>query len=262
MNPEDPLPENESEPAARADSVWVRQFATTRWSLVVEAYQEPSRESNRAIGELAEQYWYPLYAFARRRGASREDAQDLTQGFLARLIESPRVFADANPERGRFRAFLITCFKHFVGQQLERDRAQRRGGGAKLLSLNLNFDEGERIFAFEPATHETPERLFQRRWALTLLATVLRRLGDEYREKGREEFFESTRGFLTADGSENSQTELAEQLGMSPGNLRVAIHRLRTRYRHLLREEVAHTVADPGEIDDELCALRAAIAAP
>lgn len=235
------------------------RFATTRWSLIVEAGGAVSQDSRKALGELAQQYWYPLYAFARRRGASPENAQDYTQAFLTRLLERSEFFAKANPQRGRFRAFLIHAFKNFVSTQIEQQRSERRGGGALPLSLSIDFADGERRYQFEPVDAMTPERLFDRRWALSVLAAALNRVADYYSEKGKSEFFQTCRPYLMLEDAQQPRAEIAESLGMSPGNLRTSLHRMRQRYRELLREEVAETVQSEQEVDEELQLLKRAI---
>ena len=235
------------------------RFATTRWSLIVDAGGPVSDNSRKALGELAQQYWYPLYVFARRRGASPEDAQDYTQGFLTKLLEKCELFAQANPQRGRFRAFLIHAFKNFVSNQIEHQRAARRGGGAVVQSLSIDFDDGERRYQYEPVDTMTAERLFERRWALSVLASALDRVGNYYREKGKAEFFEKCRPFLMLDEDHQPQNELAEELGMSEGNLRTSLHRMRQRYRDLLRAEVAETVQSADEVEQELQLLKLAL---
>ena len=222
------------------------------------AGQESHDEARRALTDLVRQYWYPLYAFARRRGSTVEDAQDLTQSFLADLMASPEFFHAADPQRGKFRAFLITAFKHFVGRAKERQEAMRRGGQHTILSLNLDFDDGESRYQYEPADHQTPERLFDRRWAITLLVTVLQRLENEYDAKGKADFFQSCRGWLTLapDANAEPQQQLADQLGMTHGGLRVAVHRLKKRFREILREEVRQTVEHESDIDAEIQSLR------
>lgn len=228
-------------------------FQTTRWSLVVAAGEEaPS-----ALSELAELYWYPLYAFARHLGRGEHEAQDLVQGFFALLLERGGLRA-ADPERGRFRTFLLTMFKRMMARVHEKERALKRGGGRPLLSLD--FAWGEEKFRMEPAESLSPERLFERGWALTLLDKVLGELEAEYGRAGHSMLFAELRGFLAAGSQPPSQAEVADRLAMTSGALRVALHRLRARYRDLLRAEIAQTVADPADVNDEIRQLMNALA--
>ena len=229
-------------------------FATTRWSMVVAAAGEgPPRE--RALAELCETYWYPLYAYARARGLDREDAADRTQAFFAGILERP--FVDrADPSRGRFRAYLITAFRRHLSREREREHAARRGGGRRVLSLD--FEEGERRFQEQPSTARSPEQEYERRFALTLLADAIERLRDEYVDGHRGAWFDALRPSLLGGG--DALAAVAGELGMSVGAVRVALHRLRARYRDLLRASVADVVGAAGDVDDELRALLSAIA--
>lgn len=232
------------------------QFATTRWTLIQAAGRDGSAESQAALAVLCRQYWYPLYAFVRRRGSTVEEAQDLTQAFFARLLEK-QYLRVADPERGRFRTFLLAAFNHFLANEQERKTAQKRGGGRPVLSLD--FQAGEQRYLQEPAHEWTPERIFERRWVLTLLDHVLAGLRDEYTAAGKGPLFEHLKGFLTGEPPAQTQAELAETLGLTPGAVKVAIHRLRGRYRDRLREEIAQTVSDPADVDEELRRLFAAV---
>jgi len=233
-----------------------RKFASTRWSIVVAAGAPDAPDRHAALATLCQTYWYPVYAFIRRRGASAADAQDLTQEFFAVLLEKDYVRL-ADRERGRFRTFLLTAVTRFLTKQRERDNAAKRGGGRTMLSLDLAHSE-ER-YRLEPVEHWTPERLFERRWALTLLDRVVAQLGERYAKQGKQELFERIKGVLTGALSADENAELASQLGLSEGTLKVAVHRLRRRYRDLLKQEIAETVADPGETADELDYLLAAV---
>jgi RNA polymerase sigma-70 factor (ECF subfamily) len=227
------------------------QFATTRWSLVMRAGRAESPESQRALATLCQDYWFPLYAYARRKTANVEEAQDLTQSFFVALLEKDYV-AQADPERGRFRAFLLTAFKHFLSKEWERERAQKRGGGQAPIALD--FESGENRYRLEPAGEFTPDRLYEREWALTLLDRVLQGLREEYHAGNKAALFDRLKGFMTrsADGS---LAEAAQDLGISEGAAKVAAHRLRTRYRERLRAEIAQTVADPSDVDAEIRSL-------
>lgn len=231
-------------------------FATTRWSIIVRAGDRASPESRTALQTLCEAYWYPLYAYARRRGSGPEESADLTQEFFARLLEKP-VLQTADRERGRFRAFLLTVFKRFLANEAERQGAQKRGAGRPPLSIDAST--GEERYRFEPADAWTPERLYERRWALTLLDRVMERLGEEYQGRGKAELFERCKPALIGAETAEPYADLARQLGMAETAVRVAVHRMRQRYRQLLTEEVRQTVETPAEVDEELRALRAAL---
>jgi RNA polymerase sigma-70 factor (ECF subfamily) len=231
-------------------------FATTHWSLVLAAGHKSSPASERALEELCQAYWYRLYAYARRRVGTVHAAQDLTQEFFARVLEKEYLQA-ADRDKGRFRSFLLTMFKRFLSNERERERAQKRGGGRRACSLDL--DSAEALYCRQPADDETPEAVFERRWALTLLERVLRALADEYAAKGKQELFEQCQPLLTGDSGAPSHAEIGARLDMSEGAVKVAIHRLRQRYRELLQAEVAATVADATAVDDELRILLAAL---
>lgn len=202
-----------------------------------------------ALETLCRTYWYPLYAYVRRRGYSPEDAQDLTQEFFARLLQRGSL-ASADPNRGRFRSFLLTAMNHFLADEWDRLKAQKRGGGWR--ALPLETAAAETRFRLEPADPLTPERIYERRWAQTLLETVFERLRQEYEAEGKAALFAELKGCLTQARAAVSYAGLAIRLYLSEGALRVAVHRLRQRYRHLLRAEVAHTLAEPGDVDEEL----------
>jgi RNA polymerase sigma-70 factor (ECF subfamily) len=240
---------SESTPAAR--------FPTTCWSRVARAGDPDDPEARAAMEGLCRDYWYPLYAFARRRGLGPEDAADLVQGFLADLIER-RDLADADPDRGRFRAFLRAACSHHLAHRRDRDRALKRGGGRRPIPLDLVEAEGR--YGREPVHELTAERLFERRWALSLLEHVLARLEDEAARSGKGELFARLRPMLEGDDRAESYRTVGAALGLGEGAVKVAAHRLRGRYRQLLREEVARTVADPAEVDAELADLLAALA--
>ena len=217
---------------------------------------DDSSEATAALESLCQTYWYPLYAFARRRGLTADDAADMTQEFFSRLLEK-KFLQLADPERGRFRSFLLTAFKRFMGQQRHQKQALKRGGGCQTVSLD--FDDGERRYSFEPVNEWSAEKLFERRWALVLLEIVLRKLKCEYAEKGREELFDACCPWLTGQEAPTRYAVVAEKLAMKDGAVRVAVHRMRDRYRDLLRLEVAGTVDDEQAVDDELRRLRMAM---
>ena len=230
------------------------QFPTTRWSLVVAAGDSKRKEIRSALASLCENYWYPLYAYLRRRGYSADQAQDLTQEFFIRVLEG-RYLDRADPEKGRFRAFLLTSLKFFVADEEDRNRAQKRGGGAL---LPLEASSGEERYQREPAHNETPERIFERRWALSVLERVVEKLRDEFVRHGRLEHFERLKVFLLGH-SDAPYAALAREMNTSEGALKVVIHRLRKRYRELFRQEIADTVANPAEVESELRFLAAVL---
>jgi RNA polymerase sigma-70 factor (ECF subfamily) len=230
-------------------------FATTHWSLILKA-RGSSPQSQAALGELCQRYWYPIYAFLRRRGSSPENASDLTQDFFATLLEKEYLDA-ADRQRGRFRTFLLVAVSRFASKQFERERAQKRGGGKRLLSLDVA--DGESRYQHEPADDWTAEKIFARRWALTILGGALARLRADHQANGRTRLFDELKVFLTGDSGAPSMREIGQRLGMTEGAVKVAVHRLRERYRQALREEIGQTVSDPADVEDELKALLAAL---
>jgi RNA polymerase sigma-70 factor (ECF subfamily) len=230
------------------------QFPTTRWTLVVAAGDSRPKEARSALVSLCENYWYPLYAYLRRRGYQADPAQDLTQEFFIRVLEG-QYLDRADPEKGRFRSFLLTSLKFFVADEEDRQRARKRGGGQL---VPFEFSSGEERYQREPAHDETPERIFERRWALSVLDRVVEKLRDEFVQHGRLEHFERLKIFLLGQ-SDAPYAALALEMNTSEGALKVAIHRLRKRYRELLRQEIADTVADPAEVESELRYLAAAL---
>jgi len=236
-----------------SDSRPAQLFATTHWSVVVQAGEHDSPKAEEALAWLCRAYWYPLYAYVRRQGHSIEDAQDSTQEFFARLLER-KSLRHADRNRGRFRTFLLTSFKHFLINEWNKANREKRGGGCQVISLNA--EETETRFRAEPAS---PDKAFERRWALVLLERVLDQLQGEFATVERSQLFEELKASLTGDGSECSYAEIGLRLGMSEGNLKVTVHRLRRRYRELLREEIARTVEDPEAVDEEMRDLFAAL---
>ena len=220
------------------------------------AGQAASPQSAAALARLCEIYWYPLYAFVRRQGHNRDDAQDLTQEFFARFLEKEYIGL-ADPARGRFRSFLLACLKNFLAERHRYMERLKRGGGQTLVSWDAATAE-ERYVA-EPKDEATPESIYEKRWALTLLEAALSRLGQELAAAGKERVFAELKAHLWGERDAESYAVIAERLGMTEGALKVASHRLRQRYRDVLREEVAHTVAKPGEIDEELRHLIAVV---
>jgi RNA polymerase sigma factor (sigma-70 family) len=236
----------------------MQRFATTRWSIVVQAGRQSSPDCQHAMATLCEAYWYPIYAFVRRHGHSVPDAQDLTQEFFARLLERNDL-STADQGRGRFRSFLLAAVKHFLCNERDRARAKKRGGGRGTLSLD--FGAGEERLGREPINMDTPEKLFERRWALTMLENVLSRLRAEYDVQGRQTLFAALKGALAGEKSPRGYGALANELKMTEGAVKVAVHRLRRRYRELLHDEVAQTVTDRAKIDHEIRELFAALGA-
>jgi RNA polymerase sigma-70 factor (ECF subfamily) len=226
-------------------------FATTHWSLVSAARDPSTPEARQALESLCAIYWPPLYAWIRRQGNDPHQAQDLTQEFFVRLLEKDAL-TQVDASRGRFRSFLLAACRHFLSNERDHDRALKRGGAHPLLSIDAAG--AEEAYVLEPICNQTPERLYERNWALTLLAQVLAGLRREYQGAGKGTLFEQLKGHLTGDSCA-PYAETAAQLGLSEGAVKVAVHRLRQRYRDRLREEIAQTVADPVDIDDEIRAL-------
>ena len=226
-----------------------REFATTHWSLVVAVKADEASRSRarKALEELCRAYWYPLYAFVRCRGYSSDEAQDLTQSFFARIIETDGLVS-VDPERGRFRSYLLGAMKHFLTNEWHRARTQKRGGG--LTFLDLDALEPETRYALEPARSTDPDAGFDREWARETIARAMEKLRVEAEARGKGEQFCELRGSLTGD--EPSRSETAARLAMTDGAVKVAVHRLRKRYRELLRAEIAETVNDPSEVDVEM----------
>ena len=234
------------------------RFPTTRWSRVVAAGDGAADGAGEALAELCAGYWFPIYAFIRRKGNDPERALDLTQGYFARLLEKGTVAA-ADPARGRFRSFLLADCAHFLAHERERDRAARRGGGRAALSIDARDAEGR--YRVEPAHEQTPERLFERDWALALLESVLAGLRREYERTGRGATFEALKVVLTDGPRPVPQAELARRLGTAEAAVQVAVHRLRKRYREAVRAAIAATVADEAEVEDEIRTLFDALGA-
>jgi len=208
------------------------------------------------LEQLCRTYWYPLYAYTRRRGFNPHDAEDLVQGFFAKLIEK-EMLARVQREGGRFRAFLLACFNHFLGDQRDSARRLKRGGGREVVSLDAELAEGR--YALEPAEVVDPSKIFERRWAFTVLETVLARLKSELEAEGKGPLFQNLQALVVGEPGAARQAEIGARLGLSEGAVAVTVHRLRERYRGLLREEVAQTVQRVEEIDDEMAHLLAVV---
>ena len=232
------------------------RFPTTQWSRVVTAASLDGSGAREALSGLCQAYWYPIYAYVRHRGHSPEQAQDLTQDFFAYILERDLI-ATADPARGRFRELLRTICSRRLADHRDRQNARKRGGGRSPISIDPLG--AERRYTLEPANLLTPERIFDRTWALTLLGRVVERLRGEYDDAGQASRFEGLIGVLTRDPASGSYFEIANRLGTTEGNVRVAVHRLRRRYGVLLREEIAATIEDSAEVDDEIRALFAAL---
>lgn len=231
-------------------------FVTTHWSVVLAAAGDSARAEG-ALASLCQTYWYPLYVYVRRRGYSPHDAQDLTQEFFARLLERQSL-GRADPSRGRFRSFMLSSLNHFLSKEWEKAQTQKRGGGRQVVSLD--FAAGERRYDLELADHATPDKAFDKQWALALLDQVLERLDHEYQEDGKGDLFAALKRSLAGTRESQPYAELATQLGVNESTVKVAVHRLRKRYRELLNLEIANTVNSPGEAEAELRQLLQALA--
>jgi len=223
-------------------------FPSTHWSMVLTAGGAgPGAED--ALAQLCVKYWYPLYAYVRRRGYSAEDAEDLTQEFFARFLER-KYLELADPQRGRFRSFLLTAIKRFLNDEWDRVRTAKRGGGCKFFSFNLQ--DAENRYRAEAANDLTPEKLYERRWATALLEQVFARLRQEYAAVGHLAQFDAYKACLWDMAQTPSYAQLAAELGVTEDSIKMAVHRLRSRYRHVLRSEIAQTITTEGDLDDEI----------
>ncbi len=226
------------------------QFGRTQWSLVLAAAgKKDAALAEQSMEKLCRVYWLPLYTYIRRQGENPHDAQDLTQEFFARLLEKD-FLGSVEPSKGRFRSFLLASLKNFLSNQRARARAQKRGGGESPLSLD--FSNAETSIGLQAAVDQTPEKAFEKRWALTLLEQSLARLRQEYFDRGKEDLFEQLKTTLTEGRGSVGYAKLAERLGMNEASVKMAVHRLRQRYREVLRAEIAVTVAQESEVEDEL----------
>jgi RNA polymerase sigma-70 factor (ECF subfamily) len=232
------------------------RFATTHWSVVLAAGRSSSPQHGPALSTLCQTYWFPLYAYLRRHGYDAHEAADYTQAFFARMLDK-NYLKKVEPKPGKFRSFLLAALKNFVANERDRATAQKRGGGRTVLSLD--FENAENQYALEPADNLSPEKLFEKSWALTVLERTMDSLEAELAGKGKQRLFEHLRVYLAAETSSIPYSEVAGKLGMTEGSVRVAVHRLRKRCRELLRDEIAQTVATEGQIDDEIRGLFAAL---
>ena len=224
-------------------------FETTQWSLVVAAGGDDSSAARAALSTLCETCWYPLYAYVRRHGANADDARDLTQGFLTSLIER-RDFEHLDQAHGRFRAFLLASLQHFLANDAARRRTQKRGGGVTLLPLA--FDTAEGRYRIEPQDSATPETLYERRWALTVIDRVLAQIRREWEASGREAEFDALKACLLGQNPPGGYQTLAARLGTTEGAVKTAVHRLRRTFQAALRQDIAQTVSDPADVDEEI----------
>jgi RNA polymerase sigma-70 factor (ECF subfamily) len=249
------------DPTGPAPPAGARHFATTRWTLVTAAGKRNTPEARKALSDLCRLYWYPVYAFVRRRGYNADDALDLTQGFFTRLIDKNDLAA-ADRTRGRFRSWLLTAVKHYLANEWDKATAEKRGGGRAVFSFDIDSADAEDRYKREPAHQVTPERIFDRRWALTLLEQALMELEAESERQGKRDLFAALKPTLTADGRDSadpSYRDLADRLSTTEGALKVAAHRLRRRYRELLRDQIAETVEREEDVDEEIRDLFAAL---
>jgi RNA polymerase sigma factor (sigma-70 family) len=230
------------------------QFPPTLWSIVLKAGGQASPQAEQALAQLCSTYWYPIYAYLRRRGKSTHDAQDLTQGFFFHLLDK-NALAKVRPEKGKFRSFLLTSLQNYLVDEWERSQASKRGGGLTVLSLDA--ETAEHRYVREPAESADPELFFEHRWAISVLETALARLQEE--QGPRRERFEKLQIFLTGEPQGVSYVEIGAALGMSEGAVKVAVLRLRQRYRELVRAEIAKTVADETQVDEEMRHLLAVL---
>lgn len=233
-------------------------FATTHWTAVITAGRGSSPEAEVALEELCRTYWFPLYVYVRRQTATREDAEDLTQAFFARFLEK-NYLESLTAQKGRFRAFLLAALKHFLANEWDRANRQKRGGGTTPLSLD--WQDADARYQIEPVDNSSPDKLYDRAWAVTLLEKVLGRLRDENPAPEQAKQFDQLRGYLMVGTSAIPYGEAASRLNVSEGAVRVAVHRLRRRYRELLREEIGQTLSDPTQVDEEMRTLFSAFIA-
>ena len=228
------------------------RFATTHWTVVLAAGRRHTPQSDGALEELCRAYWFPLYAYVRRRGHNKEDAEDLVQAFFARLL-AKNFLAGLDSEKGKFRAFLLASLKHFLANEWDKSQTQKRGGGRPHFSLD--WQTADTKFQVAATNAPSPDQIFDREWALALLAKVIGRLEKECAADGKAALFAQLKMFLTAGKGEAAQRDVADALGLEEGAVRVAVHRLRKRYRILLREEIAQTLANAADVDEEMRSL-------
>ncbi len=234
-------------------SIPSQSFPTTLWTVVLQAGRDELAQVRAALAQLCQAYWYPLYSFVRRRGYSPHDAEDLTQAFFAQLLEN-RGLERVDPERGRFRTFLLASLKNFLANEWDKAQARKRGGGQSIVSLNA--ESAERRYQLEPSHDLTPDRHFERQWAMTLLEQVLDALREEYHAGGKGDLFDELKSVIA--GQPAAYADMAARLRCREGAIKVAVHRLRHRYRALMRARIAATVGE-GDVEDELRHLSAVL---
>ncbi|TWU42373.1 RNA polymerase sigma factor [Novipirellula artificiosorum] len=232
------------------------RFATTHWSVVLSAKQGSESQVHEALETLCQTYWYALYAYVRRSDYASHDAEELTQEFLTRLVQRD-FLGSVEPQRGRFRSFLLAAMKHFLSHERERAKALKRGGGRGVLSLD--FHRAEKDYRSEPVDAMTPQRLFDRRWALTILENAMTVLQERYAASGKSDLFVKLQPCLTQASDSPSYRVIANELSLSEGAVKVAVHRLKRDYRRLLKQQVSQTLENPDDVEDELRDLFAAI---
>lgn len=233
------------------------RFATTRWSVVLAAGQPGSSRYRQALETLCGTYWFPLYAYLRRQGYDSHQAKDYTQAFFAQMLEK-QYLSQVEPKPGKFRSFLLAALKHFLANELDHIKALKRGGGRKVISLNVQ--SAEKQYTLEPAHELSPEKLFEKSWALTILERTMDRLEAELASMNKQKVFDRLRFCLAGDKGSVPYREVAGELDMTEGAVKVAVHRMRMCYRELLRDEIAQTVSNPEQVDEEIRALFAALA--
>lgn len=241
-----------TDPDRRESGTSGRVFATTNWTLVLNAQRSDSPGGGAALDQLCRTYWYPLYAYVRRRGYSHPDAEDFIQGFFVHILDRETLLKVA-PERGKFRSFLLASLNYFLADARDRNQAQKRGGGLQVFSLDS--EDADRRYALEPADQRTPERLFERRWALAIIERVFDTLKQEYVSTGKAELFRELQSFLHGDKTHGTYADAAVRLGSSEGAVKMAVLRLRRRYRTVFREVIAQTVESPADVDAEFSYL-------
>ena len=227
---------------------WGDSFPSTHWSIIFDEREEETA-TQRMLERLCSQYWYPVYAYLRKRGYSSHDAQDYTQGFFSKMLEGDGL-AQARPDRGRFRSYIIGAVKHHLSGERKKANAEKRGGGKRIISIDEEM--AEKRFQSEPADHLTPEHVFDREWALALLQDVINRLSYEYAKQNKSKIFDVLSEFLTAKPDRGTYPLIAEQLSVSEGNVRVMVNRIRSRYRNILKEAISEMVDDAEDVESEL----------
>jgi RNA polymerase sigma-70 factor (ECF subfamily) len=227
-------------------------FATTHWTVVLAAGKRSTPQADRALEELCRTYWFPLYAYVRRRGHTKEDAEDLTQAFFERFL-ARNYLEGLSAERGRFRAFLLAALKHYLANEWDKSRRQKRGGGVPTLSLD--WQTADTQFQVAATGEPSPDKAFDREWAVALLGQVIERLRAECEAEGRAKQFDALKVFLTPGQGTRAYAEAAKALGMEEGAVRVAAHRLRKRYRALLHQQISQTLVDPAMVEEEMRTL-------